>query len=70
MPVCSRLLFVLLISLCAMAQAFERRYLASLEDSQWTLIGGAFTNRDSGASTSNSSRPRRYLRCEPGLCPE
>ena len=37
MPVKSSLLFILMISLCASAQALERRYMASMDDSKWTL---------------------------------
>lgn len=37
MPVKSNILFILMMSLCASAQAFERRYMASMDDSKWTL---------------------------------
>jgi outer membrane protein OmpA-like peptidoglycan-associated protein len=43
MPVSSRLLCILLISFCTTAQALERRYLASMEDSQWKLTANSTT---------------------------
>jgi len=43
MPVSSRFLCILLISFCATAQALERRYLASIEDSQWKLTANSTT---------------------------
>jgi sodium-type flagellar protein MotY len=43
MPVSGRLLCILLISFCATAQALERRYLASIEDSQWKLTANSTT---------------------------
>lgn len=43
MPASSRFLFILLLSFCATAQALERRYLASLDNSQWKLTKGNTT---------------------------
>ncbi len=37
MPVKISLLLILMMSLCASAQALERRYMASMDDSKWTL---------------------------------
>jgi outer membrane protein OmpA-like peptidoglycan-associated protein len=43
MPASSRFLCIVLISFCATAQALERRYLASIEDSQWKLTANNTT---------------------------
>ncbi len=37
------LLFILVLSLCANAQALERRYLASMDTSKWTLTQNSVT---------------------------
>ena len=41
MPVCCRLLFIFLISLCSAVQAVERRYQAALENSHWNLTANS-----------------------------
>ncbi len=38
------LLFILVLSLCANAQALERRYLASMDTSKWTLTQNSVTS--------------------------
>lgn len=37
MSICSRFLLILVLGFCATAQAIERRYLASMDDSKWKL---------------------------------
>jgi outer membrane protein OmpA-like peptidoglycan-associated protein len=43
MSVSSRFLLIILISFCATAQALERRYLASMDNSQWKLTENSTT---------------------------
>ena len=44
MPLKNCLLFTLMISLCASAQALERRYMASMDDSGWDLTQDSVTS--------------------------
>jgi len=43
MPVKNSILFILMMILCASAQALERRYMASMDDSEWTLTEDSVT---------------------------